>query len=168
MSAASLSTYLPQTGDDVKTLLARLLLKTIAGGGVVPSQGTALASAARTGTTRSSDISNALGHTRVVFHLNITAMSGTTLIFRFLTKDPLTGIYTTNYDLASNIAVGGSSSKTTFCIGPGIGYPSGATGSLMSINTYMANMPVPSIFAAEVVPNNGNSHTYSLSYELLP
>lgn len=117
-------------------------------------EGTALASAARTATTHSPDITNPNGK-GVIAYLNVTAASGTGgLTLRYAFRDPLSGVYA-NVNAAPTpvTAVGGF----VYVLYPG------ATGG----GTQVTGGPAPRTFRISVFAADGSSYTYSVSYCLL-
>ena len=122
--------------------------------------GTALASAARTVSTITTDISS--GEYRgLILYLNVTAASGTGgLTPRLIAKDPLSGV--------TSVSAAASTAATTtglrvYHFGPGVGALAGA-----GVGWGAAGVMLSANFQLQVLHGDASSYTYSLSYELLP
>lgn len=117
-------------------------------------EGTLLASAARTATTRSATQTNHNARGAFVF-LNVTAASGTGgLQLRWLVADPVSG--TLPYMNAAPTAI------TTVTTAVYIVYPGGA-----GVGAQAVNMPLPRSWAIEVQHADASSYTYSVGYALI-
>lgn len=119
-------------------------------------EGTALASAARTATANSADISNVNARGVMVF-LNVTAASGTGgLVVRVQAKDPVSGQYMNINAAPTAITANGS---TLYIVYPG----SSGTGAA-ALSTAMV---IPRTFRISVTHNDASSYTYSVGYSLI-
>jgi hypothetical protein len=112
--------------------------------------GTALASAARTTTTASGDISNPDGR-GVWVVLDLTAFTtAASLTLSIQGKDPASGKYVTLFTSAAVTTV----STNAYVVYPGITETANVD----------ASVPVPKTFRVNVVHGNANSTTYSVGY----
>jgi hypothetical protein len=121
------------------------------------TQGTLLASAARTSSTSSPDQTNhnAKG---VVLILNVTAVSGTGgLVVRFYGKDPVSG---GSYQLSADPPAITAAGVYAFELYPAI---SSATGSIKQAISSI----LPRTWMAQVATVDATSYTYSLSNSLI-
>jgi hypothetical protein len=155
MSDLALSTRVPQDTDTERLLLARLLASA-----AVKTTGTGLASAARTATTMTADITTN-GYRGIVVYLGVSAASGTGgLTLRIRGKDPVTGNY---FSLTQDSATRTTTGSWTMSMGAGASAPSGAalTGSVTGFF-------LPDTIRLEVAHGDASSYTYSVGYCLVP
>ncbi len=118
-------------------------------------EGTALISAARTGTTNSADIINYNGRGVTLF-LNVTAASGTGgLTVNIQVKDPVSGSYFTAYAAAAAVITTGLKAYNAF---------PGAAGAGNYTNT--VNFQIPRTFRIGVTVGDSSSYTYSIGYAI--
>lgn len=151
MSDVGLTSKRAQTGDGERAILARL-----AGGCI---SGTALASAARSATTLSSNI-DARGARAIIVYLNITAASGTGgLTLRLFGVDPVSSTVATSASVSTAATTSGT---RIYHFGPGVGAASGAT-----LAWGGAGVMLGSLFAVQVLHGDASSYTYSVTYELI-
>ncbi len=151
MSDISISTRIPQSSDTERQLLARLCTSCISG--------TALASATRTTSTITTDIS-ARGFRGLILYLNVTAASGTGgLTPRLIAKDPLSGVTSVS---AAVSAAATSTGLRVFHFGPGVGTLSGT-----GIGWGAASVMLSNTFQLQVLHGDASNYTYSLTYELI-
>lgn len=124
-----------------------------------PTSGTALASAARTVSTLSSDLDSD-GCSGLVVYLNVTVASGTGgLTTRLIAKDPISG--------ATSVSAAVSAAATTtglrvYHFAPGVGTLAG-----MGIGWGAASVQVSKTFQLQVLHGDASSYTYSLTFERL-
>lgn len=153
MSAAAISTRVPQKGDGIAALLAQLAPS--------PKSGYALARALRSVTTTSADI-DAAGYDTLIVRLNIVAFGGGAGVIPIVQSvDPESGVVTA---LAS---ASGSLTGTgwwVYVIGRGIGTFSGmGTG----VQGY-ASVPLTSLIRMGLHWSSFNWHEVEVTYELTP
>lgn len=126
----------------------------------VPVSGTALASAARTATTITGNITCA-GYKGIIVYLNVTAASGTGgLTPRLFGVEPTTGAVATS---ASASTAATSVGTRIFHFGPGVGTVNGGT-----VAWGAAAVCLGSQFQIQVLHGDATSYTYSVTYELIP
>jgi hypothetical protein len=155
MSDLAITTRKPQDTDTERLLLARLLAAS-----AVKTTGTALASAARTATTQSSDI-DTNGYSRIAIFLNVTAASGTGgLNIRIRAKDPVSLGYA---PLIISFTAITSVQTVPLLAGPGLGAILAG-----SNNGCVAGVALPETIRLEVTHADASSYTYSLGYCLIP
>lgn len=152
MTAQS-NTPIPQQGDRVEQILARLATRRIIG--------TALALAARNATTFSADIPTA-GFERLFIYMNTTVAGGGTGIrpsVRF--KNEVSGQYHQLTEVSSFLTGTG---WFIYAVGPN----TFATGSGMGNNLQgHANLQLPGIISLGLTFGSVNTYTTELHYELL-
>jgi hypothetical protein len=157
MSDLSITNFVPQTTDSEKNLLQRLLAAIEAKH--AKTTGTALASAARTATTQSSDIATGPA-TGILVYINVTAASGSGGIsVRLRGKDPVSSSYA---------AIGDSATYTTTgirCIGFAPGMASVTPG--LTVNGGIGT-PLPDTIRLDVQHADASSYTYTVGYCLVP
>lgn len=120
--------------------------------------GTALASAARTGTTVSSDLVN-YNHRGIVLILNVTAASGTGgLQVALQYKDPISAAYRSIGTLPTAVTTAIMTSITF--------YPSVDAASVAGVYNQQSIL-LPQQFRVSVLHGDASSYTYSLSYQLI-
>lgn len=152
MSAMSLPTLIPDTADTERNLLAKLLGS--------PRSGTALASAARTASTLSSNLQT-LGYRGVIVYLNVTAASGTGgLTPRLFGVDPVTLAVATSATASTAVTTVG---LRIYHFGQGCGGASGGTAAWASVGVLLGSQ-----VAFQVLHGDASSYTYSLTWELIP
>ncbi len=158
-----ITTAIPQDGDGERVLLARIA-KALSDANGVRSNGVLLASAARTATTSSANISvgNASG---VILYLNVSAASGTGGIkLRINAVDQLSGNAVAGYSANTSILAVG---QVMLAFGKGLGNINNVTASGVGA-TATIGFPVPASFRVDVVHSDASSYTYSLNYETIP
>lgn len=156
MASQTITSRLPQQGDPVEVLLARLLAST-----AQRVTGTALAAASRTITTQSSNI-DVTGFSAIMVVLNVTSVPGAGGIFlRVRGVDPATGQLVL---LSSSSATITSVSISAGMWGRGLGANSGATNPALGC----CGIALPDIVRLEVAHSTGDPYTYSVSYVLIP
>lgn len=154
MADLPITTRKPQDTDTERLLLARLLDAT-----ATKTTGTALASAARTASTNSSNITTG-GASSIVVYLAVTVASGTGgLTMRIRGIDPVSGSAVPLLTATTAITATGS---TAYCIGVGVGAVSGATVGVIG------GVPLPDTIRIDVVHGDASSYTYSVGYSLIP
>lgn len=154
----TLATLTPQVGDSTQQLLARLVMGAYRRSNV---QAPGLASAARTATTQSTDIS-AIGFGGIIVNLIVTAASGTGgLTIRVRYKDSVTtNYYSLSQSSVSVTSVGG----WVYQHGPGTGTTVTATlGNAGSAAGYLTDT-----IRIEIIHADASSYTYSVNYVLVP
>lgn len=154
MSNANIQSRIAQVGDGILALLSRLL----AG----PVSGIALASAARTASTSSSDIETK-GFRGIALWLNCTAAGASGGLTVYVqTQDPVSGNWCLSYVTSAVIS---TVRITSIFLAPGV-----SQGNNMSLPTGQADRGImlPSKIRLYVVHSDAASYTYSLAYELLP
>jgi hypothetical protein len=118
------------------------------------TEGTLLASAARTATTVSPDQTN-YNHCGVLLYVNVTAASGTGgLTVRIAGKDPATGLY--RYLNVAPTAITATGSYQ-FALSPSV-----AGGNVAQATS----LRLPRTWRVEVTAGDGSSYTYSIGYAL--
>lgn len=159
MADVSFTSLAPDTTDSERILLAKILAEARN----IPVSGTALASAARTIGTVSSDIKTN-GCKGIIIYLNVTAAGAAGgLRLAVLLKDPLTGSY--RAFAATNLNV------TATGLVPVVIYPGCGIGSQMALvatNMGIIGIPLGATIQLQVIHATADSYTYSLSYELIP
>ena len=116
-------------------------------------KGTLLASAARTATTSSSDISNySCKGVRVFINVTVHAVSAA-IVPTIEVKDPISGTYTA---VATGAAITGTG-HTVITVYPGATVAANVTLSTVVGRTWRVTM----------TPGNANSATYSVGYEMI-
>jgi hypothetical protein len=155
MSDLAISTRVPQDTDTERLLLARLLASA-----AVKTTGTGLASAARTATTQTADITTN-GYRGIIVYLSVTAASGTGgLTLRIRGKDPVSTSYASlTQDSTARIVTG----LWSMSFGAGSAAPSGAALTGSSSGFFL-----PDTIRLEVAHGDASSYTYSLGYCLVP
>lgn len=152
MADVSFASFIPQTEDSERILLARLRPPCISG--------TALASAARTASTLSANISTR-GARGIIVYLNVTAASGTGgLTPRLFGVDPLSSNVATSATASSAVTTVG---LRVYHFGPGCGGANAGTAAWGSVGVMLG-----ALAAVQVLHGDASSYTYSLSYELIP
>lgn len=152
MSEILLTDLLPATEDSERLLLAKLRGR--------PISGTALASAARTASTLSSNFSTR-GARGIIVYLNITAASGTGgLMPRLFGVDPLTSAVATSGSVNTPVTTVG---LRVYHFGPGCGAANQGTAAWGSVGVQLG-----ALSAIQIFHNDASSYTYSVSYELVP
>jgi hypothetical protein len=155
MTPQTITLPLPQQGDRVEQLLARLGTRRI--------YGTALALAARNATTYSSDIVTA-GFNRLFIYMNTTVAGGGTgirPIVRF--KNEVSGQYHTLTE-ASTFLTG--TGWFNYCVGPNNFSTHFNMGTGSGIQGY-ANLQLPGVLSVGLAFGSVNTYTTELHYELL-
>lgn len=153
------STLAAELGDTIGRTLQKIL-ETLRRG---PVSGTALASAARTTTTNSADITTT-GYRGINVYVDVTANPGLGGLRVGLTlKDPVTGklrtlVHTSTLITANSIYV--------VQFGPGIGTLNGAT--IPTGQCGLCGVQLAQVVQVSIVHTTADSYTYSASYELLP
>jgi len=157
MTDLQITTLVPQTSDNERMLLARLL----GAQGTVSTRGTLLASATRTATTSSAPI-NAAGKRNLILFLNVTSASGTGGLRPTIDYlDPVSGSW--RGLVACFSAAVTANGTTPFAAGAGIG-----AGTGFAINAGgIVGIPLSSQLRVTVGHLDASSYTYSLGYELL-
>ena len=149
------TTLLPQTEDDLKALLQRLLSQQVRK--VTTQQ---LAAAARTVTTSTGDILTN-GYSGLVVMLSVNVGSGTGgLTLRVQAKDPNSAFYMT---LATQAVAVVTSGGVLLSVGPG-GSVNGATAG----SGGLVGAALPDTVRVQVIHGDASSYTYSLSTCLIP
>lgn len=116
-------------------------------------EGTALASAARTATVSSSDITNSYGQSIHVV-LDVTASASTpSITLKIEGKDSLSGKY---YTILESAAVTGASTNV-YRVGPGLG----------SVSNLAVDDVIPKTFRITMTHSDADSITYSVGYSLV-
>jgi hypothetical protein len=169
------TTSTPQDGDGERILLARIAkgetdgntaLNTLAAGvgGATRANGVLLASAARTATTSTSNIS--VGNcSAVMLYLNVSAASGTGgLKLRINCIDQISGNSVGAYSANSAILAVG---QVMMVFGKGLGNINNVTAAGVGA-TATIGIPVPAAFRVDVIHGDSSSYTYSLNYETVP
>lgn len=156
MASQTITSRLPQQGDPVEVLLARLLAST--------SQrvtGTALASLSRTSTTQSSDI-DCTGFKALLVIVSVTAVPGAGgLQLRLRARDPVTGNLPGIFIGTTTIS---AVSLNSAMFGPGFGgFVNGSAGGLGG-----AGIHLPDTIRIEVSHATADPYTYSVGYCLVP
>jgi hypothetical protein len=147
-------TTTPSLHDDERTLLYRLLELSQA-----KTTGTALASAARTVTTSSTDILTG-GARAILVYYDITAVSGTGgLILTIKGLNPTSGTYFVGPAGATRTTVG------AWTHSQGLGISSG--GVVTNGNNSYVGFPLPDTIRLEVSHADASSYTYSVGYCLV-
>lgn len=157
MSNLTPSTRYPQTEDSLLALMGRYVANTIN-----RSEGTALASAARTATTQSADISG-VGFNSLIVYFACSAASGTGgLTIRVRALNQGTGAY--NGVCTTTVAIT-NTDNAVLMFGRGMG-----AGSQTVPATYGGFMGgvLPTTFRIEIVHADASSYTYSVYYQLVP
>lgn len=154
----TLATLTPQVGDSTQQLLARLVMGAYRRSNV---QAPGLASAARTATTQSTDIS-AIGFSGIIVNLIVTAASGTGgLTIRIRYKDAVNTFY---YSLSQSSVSVTAAGGWVYQHGPGTGTTVTATlGNAGSAAGYLTDT-----IRIEIVHADASSYTYSVNYVLVP
>lgn len=153
MSAVAFTDLIPNAGDSLQTLIAKLTdcKRT--------RVATALSSAARTTTTDSATITNHDCRGVMAFH-NITAIPGAqTLQLRIMAVDPISSI---QHFLDNSPLTRGSASLYL-----SQWLPASCTQDLNTL-IYYNNTQIPRTFQFRVVHSGAGSWTYSLAYCLIP
>jgi hypothetical protein len=156
MSDINFTSFLPETTDSERLLLAKLLAL-----GITRKTGTALASATRTVTTQSATIESR-GARGIIAWINVSSASGTGgLNLALRGVDPVIG--------GNSLLMQQSASMTTtglraFSVHPGNGAAVGTSWANMSV----AGAPLPSKFVLSVTHADASNYTYSVTYELIP
>lgn len=177
-----ITTTQPQDGDGERILQARIaygiaangviatsqntnLQTLVAGpGGAARSNGTLLASAARTATTSSTNVS-AGNCSCLILTLNITAASGTGgLKLRYNGIDPVSGNGSVGFFATVNVTTVG---QVSMVVGKGVGSLYNAASAGSGANCTIG-VPLSSTFRIDVTHGDSSSYTYSLNYELVP
>lgn len=123
------------------------------------TEGTALASAARTATTYSADITNH-NASGIVLIVNVTAYGGAgSITLAIEVKDPVSGGYPSLILTGAITAVG----TYKYVIYPGIAAPVSMTTGLNGTAGY----PLPRTFRIRSTHADATSHTYSVGYALI-
>lgn len=152
MSEMILTDLLPDTADGERVLLAKIRGRPIAG--------TALASAARTASTLSSNFSTR-GARGIIVYLNITAASGTGgLTPRLFGVDPLTSAVATSAAASTPVTTVG---LRVYHFGPGCGGANAGTAAWGSVGVLLG-----ALSAIQILHGDASSYTYSVSFELIP
>lgn len=157
-----MSNYIPQSRypQNEESLLA-VALKLVHNG-IQRVNGTALASAARTANTQSSDISGA-GFNSLIVYFSCSAASGTGgLTIRIRAKNPLTGQY--NGVCTTTVAIT-NTDNAVLMFGRGMG--AGAQTVPATYGGFMGGV-IPETFRIEILHADASSYTYSVAYELAP
>ncbi len=152
------SIHAPELGDTDERLLAKLLSFLTR----PPVRGTALASAARTASTSSNDLSTA-GYSGMAIWVNVTAASGTGGLTTYIqTKDPVSDNWCLSYVAAAPIT---TVRTTSILLGAGV-----SQGTNISLAGGQADRGtrLPADVRVYVVHGDASSYTYSVGYELIP
>ena len=155
----ALNVITPADGDALAAALRVASLQRAYNGTTVDTwrnniEGTALASAARTAQTNSSDIITYNANKIYVF-LNVTAASGTGgLTVRVQAKDPVSGNY---FSINSAPTAVTSTTSNGYLIGPGVS--AGGTQATSSV--------LPRTIRIQVQVGDSSSYTYSVGYSLI-
>ncbi len=120
------------------------------------TEGTLLASAARTASTFSANQTN-YNARGVILGLNVTVIGTGSVSVRMYPIDPAVG--NINSPLGSSIAVT-ATGRYQYVLYPGVAAP--ATGSMSTIGAF--SLPLPRQWQAGVIHTDGSSWTYSLSF----
>lgn len=155
MASQTITSRLPQQGDPVEVLLARMLANT-----AQRVTGTALASLSRTSTTLSTDI-DCSGFSRIVAYLDVTSSPGAgTLAFRILARNPITSVY-------GVLFAGTPSAIAGMYVGSwGPGCSGVAVGGLGFLGA--GGIALPDVVRLQIVHSTADPYTYSLGYCLVP
>jgi hypothetical protein len=154
----TLPTLTPQVGDSMQMLLARLTMGAYRRSNV---QAPGLASAARTATTQSTDIS-CIGFGGIIVTLNVTVASGTGgLKVRIRYKDSVTGIY---YVLSESTLIVTATGGWVYQHAPG----TGTTVTAILGNLGSAAGLLTDTIRIEIIHGDASSYTYSVNYVLVP
>lgn len=151
---ATFTTRTPQQEDGTRELIARQMGATI--------RGTALASAARTVSTVSSDIVTERARALYVW-INCTAASGTGGLTLYVqTQDPVSGNWVLTYVATASITTVRTS---VVILGDGV-----SQGSNISLPTGQGDRGInlPKNVRLYMVHGDASSYTYSVGYEIVP
>ncbi len=158
----ALNVITPADGDALAAALRVASLGRAYNGATVDTlrnntEGTALASAARTAQTDSADIINYNARGIIIF-LNVTASAAGTggLTINLQVKDPVSGGYFTTYAAAAAVTTTGLRAYNI--------YP-GAAGAGNYTNT--SQQQIPRTFRVRVTVGDATSYTYSVGYALV-
>lgn len=152
------STLAAELGDSVGRTLQKILgtLREVR----VPVSGTALASAARTTTTITTDIVCS-GYRGIIVYLDVTAASGTGgLTLRLFGVNPITSTVATS---ASVTTAATTTGMRIYHFGPGVAAVNGA-----SVAWGAAGVQLGAEFQIQVLHGDASSYTYAVHYELIP
>lgn len=154
MADSFINTRVPQTSDNERNLLARLLW--------TPAPGTGLTTAARTVTTITNDIQTR-GCRTLIAYLNVTAVGAAGgLRVGLINKDPISGQVRTMVQSTTLITTTG---LYVFQFGPGLGTING--GSIPTAQCAVFGVALGSLVQLMVFPGSADSYTYGLTFELL-
>lgn len=162
MTDLQITTFVPQTSDNERMLLARLLAGMLL---KAPIRGTLLASAARSVTTSSSLI-DGTGFKGLWLWLNVTVASGTGGLSVYVEhQDPVSGNWAVT--AVQSYAVITTLGLRPFLLAEGLGLGSnmGAAGAPPFADR---GHMLSSAIRIRVVHNDASGYTYSLGYELIP
>jgi hypothetical protein len=161
MTDLQITTLVPQTSDNERMLLARILSYQQR----ASIRGTLLASAARTATTSTSE-TNGSNYRGVMLFLNVTSASGTGGLTLFIEHlDPVSNLWAvTAVQSAAAITTTG---LRPYLIGSGVavGTNMGAAGSPVFADR---GHLLTSAFRVRINHGDATSYTYSVGYELIP
>jgi hypothetical protein len=156
MTDLQITTLVPQTSDNERMLLARILASARAN-----QRGTLLVSATRTANTISSTV-NWSGYRAAIIYLNISAASGTGGIRPFMEyQDPVSSLWRAVVTPGSGFNT--SANLVPYVYGLGVG-----NGLSVAINAG-SSMGIPLSAAMRINCTHGDatSYTYSVGYELI-
>lgn len=156
MADQTITSRVPQQGDPVNVLLARLLVSQCQ-----RVTGTALAAASRTITTQSTNI-DVTGFSAIMVVLNVTSVPGAgSISLRVRGVDPATGQLVL---LSASSASITSVSISAGMWGRGLGANNGAGMPALGC----CGIALPDIVRLEVSHSTGDPYTYSVGYVLIP
>jgi hypothetical protein len=154
MTNLEITTLVPQTSDNERMLLARLL----AAQGASPNRGTLLASAARTATTSTSS-QNWAGRKAVILFWNVTGAGTSNLYVSWDYLDPISGNWLSAATISTSIT---TVALRCYVIGPATIATSG-----WNLSGGGIQFPLSSQSRVRVVHGDASAWTYSLGYELI-
>lgn len=158
MSDLSITEFDPQTSDNERMLLARLLAYQRR----QAVRGTLLSSASRT-TSTSSGTLDLTQYSAAFFWLNISAYGGglgLQVVLEYL--DPVSGLWAIGPNTTSLTSAG----CKIFGVSTGANAPVGWT--ISAQNGAMSGMPMNSAMRIRVYHQDATAHTYSVGYEYRP
>jgi hypothetical protein len=159
MTDLQITTLVPQTSDNERMLLARILSSQQR----AAIRGTVLASAARTASTSGSSV-DWVRYKGVILFLNITAASGTGGLSIYPEyQDPVSASWNRIYNYPSTASRITTAGLQILHLGPGIGATIGGANQGGFCAAFLSS-------AIRFTVNHGDasSYTYSLGYELIP
>jgi hypothetical protein len=161
MTDLQITTLVPQTSDNERMLLARLLQG--ANGGLA-IRGTALTAATRSATTAATQF-NGTGYKGLIAYLNLYTASGTgglLVVLQYL--DPVTGSWM-NGPFAPSTA---KTTTGTFCVMFAEGISAGTGGTINTSQSADRGAMLGQQVRLMVSHGDATNYGYSLGYELIP